>query len=114
MDNLDRIKAILKHCIQKECYGCPLRQNNDCVRSMAFTANQTIRSLTKRIEELEKQWIRISERTPDYTGYYIICTNTYAVCVARWDETDHEFSSAIGRQAIAWMPLPEPPDVSGQ
>lgn len=55
MDNLDKVKTILKHCSHSECYGCPLRLNNDCVRSMAFTANQTIRSLTKHIEELEKQ-----------------------------------------------------------
>lgn len=55
MDNPERIRTILKHCIQKECYGCPLRQNRDCVRSMAFTANQTIVSLEKHIKELEKQ-----------------------------------------------------------
>ena len=114
MDNLERIKTILKHCIKSECYGCPLRQTRECVRSMAFSANQTIVSLTKKIEKLENQWILISERTPEHTGYYIICTDTYAVCTARWDKKLHEFSSAIGKQAIAWMPLPEPPDVSEQ
>ena len=55
MDNHDKIKTILKHCIQKECYGCPLRQNRDCMRSMAFTANQTIVHLAKRNDELEKE-----------------------------------------------------------
>ena len=54
MDNLEKIKVILKHCIHEECYGCPLRQNRACVRSMAFTANQTIVSLEKRNAELEK------------------------------------------------------------
>lgn len=55
MDKLERIRTILKHCINNECYGCPLRQTRECVRSMAFTANQTIVSLVKRIEELEKR-----------------------------------------------------------
>ena len=55
MDNLAKIKVILKHCIHEECYGCPLRQNRACVRSMAFTANQEIVHLEKRIHELEKE-----------------------------------------------------------
>lgn len=55
MDNLEKIKTILKQCIKEECYACPLRQNRQCVRSMAFTANQAIVRLEKRIEELEKQ-----------------------------------------------------------
>lgn len=55
MDNLEKIKVILRHCIQHECYGCPLRGSRDCVRSMVFTANQTIVSLEKRIEGLEKE-----------------------------------------------------------
>lgn len=55
MDNQEKIKVILRHCIQKECYGCPLRGSRDCVRSMAFTANQTLVSLEKRNKELEKQ-----------------------------------------------------------
>ena len=55
MESLDNIRTILKHCIQKECYGCPLRQNRDCVRSMAFTANQTIVSQEKRIKGFEKE-----------------------------------------------------------
>ena len=55
MDNLEKIKVILKHCIHEECYGCPLRQNRACVRSMAFTANQEIVHLEKRNAELEKR-----------------------------------------------------------
>ena len=55
MENLEKIKTILKHCIKNECYGCPLRQSRECVRSMAFTANQTIVSLEKRNAELEKR-----------------------------------------------------------
>lgn len=55
MDNRDKIKTVLKHCIQKECYGCPLRGNSDCVRSMAFTANKEIVHLEKRNAELEKR-----------------------------------------------------------
>lgn len=55
MDNRDKIKTILKHCIQKECYGCPLRGNSDCVRSMAFTVNQEIVHLEKRIKGFEKE-----------------------------------------------------------
>lgn len=55
MDNHEKIKTVLRHCIQQECYGCPLKDNRDCVRSMAFTANQVIVSLTKRIDYLEKQ-----------------------------------------------------------
>lgn len=55
MDNRDKVKTVLKHCIQKECYGCPLRGNRDCVRSMAFTANQEIVHLEKRNAELEKR-----------------------------------------------------------
>ena len=55
MDNLEKIKVILKHCIHEECYGCPLRQNRACVRSMAFTANQEIVHLEKRNMELEKR-----------------------------------------------------------
>ena len=55
MDNLEKIKLILKHCIQNECYGCPLRQTRECVRSMAFTANQTIVSLEKHIKGFEKE-----------------------------------------------------------
>ena len=55
MDNLEKIKVILKHCIHEECYGRPLRQNRACVRSMAFTANQEIVHLEKRNAELEKR-----------------------------------------------------------
>ena len=55
MDNLEKTKAILKHCIHEECYGCHLRQNRQCVRSMAFMANDAIVNLSKRIEELEKR-----------------------------------------------------------
>lgn len=55
MDNQEKIKVILRHCIQKECYGCPLRGSRDCVRSMAFTANQTIVSMEKRVKGLEKE-----------------------------------------------------------
>lgn len=62
MDNLERIKVILKHCIKNECYGCPLRQNRECVRSMAFTANQTIVSLEKHIKELEKRNAELEDK----------------------------------------------------
>lgn len=55
MDNIERIKTILKHCIKEECYACPLKGNRECVRSMAFTANQTILSLGKHIEKLENR-----------------------------------------------------------
>ena len=55
MDNLEKIKVILRHCIQQECYGCPLRGSRDCVRSMAFTANQEIVHLEKHVKELEKR-----------------------------------------------------------
>lgn len=55
MENYDKIKTILRHCIKCECYGCPLRKTRECTRSMAFTANQTIMSLEKQNEELEKQ-----------------------------------------------------------
>lgn len=54
MDNHERIRTILKHCIQNECYGCPLRQSRECVRSMAFSANQEIVHLEKHVKELEK------------------------------------------------------------
>lgn len=62
MDNLEKLKVILKHCIKKECYGCPLRENRDCVRSMAFTANQEIMHLEKRIKELEKQNAELTDQ----------------------------------------------------
>ena len=65
MDNPERIRTILKHCIQKECYGCPLRQNRDCVRSMAFTANQTIVSLEKSVKELEKRNAELEKRNAE-------------------------------------------------
>lgn len=55
MDNRDKIKTVLKHCIQKECYGCPLRGSSDCVRSMAFTANQEIVHLEKSVKGFEKE-----------------------------------------------------------
>jgi hypothetical protein len=55
MDNHERIRTILKHCIQNECYGCPLRQSRECVRSMAFSANQEIVHLEKHVKELEKK-----------------------------------------------------------
>ena len=55
MDNHERIRTILKHYIKNECYGCPLRQSRECVRSMAFSANQEIVHLEKRVKELEKQ-----------------------------------------------------------
>lgn len=55
MDNHERIRTILKHCIKNECYGCPLRQSRECVRSMAFSANQEIVHLEKRVKELEKR-----------------------------------------------------------
>lgn len=66
MDNLEKIKTILKQCIKEECYACPLRQNRQCVRSMAFTANQAIVSLEKRINELEKQ-LANKEDTRDHS-----------------------------------------------
>lgn len=55
MSNLERTKTILKHCIRKECYGCPLRQTRECVCSMAAAASQTITDLVTRVEALEKQ-----------------------------------------------------------
>lgn len=55
METLEKIQTILKHCIHEECYGCHLRQNNQCVRSMAFMANYAIVNLLKRIGELEKR-----------------------------------------------------------
>lgn len=55
MDNQEKIKVILRHCIQKECYGCPLRGSRDCVRSMAFTANQEIVHMEKHIKGFEKE-----------------------------------------------------------
>lgn len=55
MDNHERIRTILKHCIKNECYGCPLRQSRECVRSMAFSANQEIVHLEKRVKELEQR-----------------------------------------------------------
>lgn len=58
---MDKIKAVLRHCIQKECYGCPLRGNRDCVRSMAFTANQTIVSMEKRVKELETENAKLQD-----------------------------------------------------
>lgn len=51
----ERTKTILKHCMRKECFGCPLRQTRECVCSMACGAIVTITELEKRIAELEKQ-----------------------------------------------------------
>lgn len=65
MDNHDKVKTILRHCIQQECYGCPLRGNRDCVRSMAFTANKTIVSLEKRVKELETRNAELEGRSDD-------------------------------------------------
>ena len=55
MENLERVKTILKHCTKGECYGCPLRNSHACERSMAFEANRVIKGLLERIDELEKQ-----------------------------------------------------------
>ena len=55
MDNVERIRTILKQCIKGECYACPLRQTRECTRSMAFTANQTIVSLLNQLEKVEKR-----------------------------------------------------------
>lgn len=65
MDNHEKLKTILKHCIKKECYGCPLRDNRDCVRSMAFTANQEIVHLEKRIKELEERNAELEKRNAE-------------------------------------------------
>lgn len=62
MDNREKIKVILRHCIQKECYGCPLRGSRDCVRSMAFTANQEIVHLEKRVKELEQRNAELEDK----------------------------------------------------
>lgn len=61
MDNHERIRTILKHCIKNECYGCPLRQSRECVRSMAFSANQEIVHLEKRVKELETENAKLQD-----------------------------------------------------
>lgn len=65
MDNHERIRTILKHCIQNECYGCPLRQSRECVRSMAFSANQDIVHLEKHVKELEKRNAELEKRNAE-------------------------------------------------
>ena len=65
MDNLERIRLILKHCIKSECHGCPLRNTRECVRAMAFSANQTIVSLTGEVEKLKKQITGLEKHIAD-------------------------------------------------
>lgn len=65
MDNHERIRTILKHCIQNECYGCPLRQSRECVRSMVFSANQEIVHLEKHVKELEKRNAELEKRNAE-------------------------------------------------
>lgn len=55
MTDLERIREILKHCAENQCYACPLRQSRDCVRSMAFEANRVLKCLTRQNEELTKR-----------------------------------------------------------
>lgn len=65
MDNIERIKTILKQCIKGECFGCPLRKTRECTRSMAFSANQTIVSLMTQVEKLEKRNAELEAKLKD-------------------------------------------------
>lgn len=55
-------------------------------------------------------WTLLADQTPPYTGSYIVCTDTYRVCTAKWWEQTKRFSGPIGKHVIAWMMLPDPPE----
>lgn len=65
--------------------------------------------------ESRHEWRNVKADPPKTDGSYIICTDNYAVCTARYyaskkgRKRDY-FTGAAGRHAKHWLPLPEPPE----
>ena len=58
---------------------------------------------------MHDKWISIKDRLPQADGSYLICTNRGAVCTSHYYTGANYFSAPSGKNAIYWMPLPEPP-----
>ena len=54
-NSISKIMSILKCCSKYDCFECPLKSNQECIRTMAYMAKETITGLTKRIAELESE-----------------------------------------------------------
>ena len=129
----------LRCCAKGECYRCGMRvDKQNCQENVLSVAadrianqNTHILALQKEIEGLRAQlprWIPVTERLPEKQGWYHVAIrdektqridvelDLYAV------ETAKNFGHSAGfckdgrwdgrEKVIAWMPLPEPPEVA--
>lgn len=65
-----------------------------------------------------QQWISASDRFPERTGSYIVCTDKGAICTAKFYsdfptgfryKEQHWNNSRLNKHITHWMPLPQPP-----
>lgn len=107
--------AALQHEIEK------LRGQNEQLREAAALVTK------ESAELLERRWIPVTERLPETQGWYHVAirdekTKKIAVALDLYAvETAKNFGHEIGfckdgrwdgrEKVIAWMPLPEPPEV---
>ena len=134
MKDQDLVNA-LRACSRTNCSACPQngkyrRLDIRCITDIERQAADVIEAQAKEIEKLRgyvPRWIPVEERLPETQGWYHVAIrdektkriavelDLYAVETAK--NCGHEIGFCkdgrwYGREkVIAWMPLPEPPEV---
>ena len=127
------VEALRKNVDENPCqFACEECNEADCFTPVLRTASDLIEQQAAKIAELEAKvprWIPVTERLPKKQAWYHVAIrdkktmrvsvelDLYAV------ETAKNFGHEIGfckadrwperEELIAWMPLPEPPEMDG-
>ena len=87
----------------EDCRKCKYREELDCKR--ARTADFLIANGVTL-----QQWIPVSERLPEKTGYYLVHHKGGFVAERYFYEEAPEQFVPFGNEPVThWMPMPEPP-----
>ena len=94
------------------------------IPTLLIEAANTIEELSKKVDEWQEEackwnneyyylldntprWIPVTDHTPKYNGYYIVCDNDNDVFTAYFGNTTKNWWTE--KTVTHWMPRPEPP-----
>lgn len=116
-----RLKQLI--CDAGGVHLCPKCEVYECCRYGRELVRRAEKKKAERMKEAQAapkekpafgKWVRVDDRLPDGTCSTLICTETGAVCQARYYAPARKWSGYAGKNAVWWMPLPEGPKEAGK
>lgn len=106
LEEMQEVKEIMLSPQNIDCFGEPCKENDCC----ACVINKCMEIVKKHMND---GWVSVEERVPKEEGYKVlVCskkgnidTGIYSPYTKQWFIGN---ISALGKDIIAWRPLPEP------